>query len=92
MTSNPPYKLMDPSKVVKIKTWEKVEATYGLTRITGVIACKYRFTHDMEKQLPSNRIITLDSYGESWQTDSRNYDISSDMIEEYLPLERCYDL
>ena len=66
---------------VKIKTWEKMEKEFGLDE-DGHINCNAIFVPSIEGLMPLNRIIEIDYYGESMCFDG--WDISDDMIEEYL--------
>ena len=75
---------------VRIKTWEVMKQEFGLEP-EGTINCRCLFTEDMEKGLPSDRVIDIvrvlgDVYG--WRAESshglRTWLISDDMIEEIV--------
>lgn len=70
---------------VKIRTWDDMEAEFGLDQ-EGDIKCPAIFTTDMEKELPSDRIIEVigpDSVGDyEWL---RRYIIHPSMIEYFIP-------
>ena len=59
--------------MVKIKDWKEMETEFGVS-LVGDIMCEYVFTPEMERKLPSDRIIELD--GEMWN----GYYISEDVI------------
>ena len=77
---------------VKIKSWRKLVKEFEL--ITDewsgnrYIDCDFRFTVEMEVDLPKDRVIVieeiegLDWY--EWESDDNIYSISEDMIEAYL--------
>ena len=49
------------------------------------IDCLQAFTEGMEKAMPKNRIIVLDSKGVfNWTVGKRKFGINDDMIEEEL--------
>ena len=65
-------------KIVKIKTWERMEEQYGLNS-NGNILTYYTFTPSMERQMPKNRIITIDE-GSNWD----GWSIDEDMIDSVI--------
>lgn len=70
---------------VRIKTWEKMEKEFGLD-IAKDINCRDTFTKIMEERIPNHRIIEINEDW-VWKGDTREWFISEDMIEEYLPEE-----
>jgi hypothetical protein len=82
-------------KRVKIKTWEQMEEDFGLTKY-GSINCEMKFTKEMERSLPKDRIIETENNG--WQDKIRRSEsrwwipegwwITDDMIEEVIEEER----
>jgi len=60
---------------VKIKTWDAMEAEYGLAP-SGSVNIKYMFTEDMERDMPEDRCIELVGH-----TMWNGWSISKDMIE-----------
>jgi hypothetical protein len=76
---------MKNTRIVKIKTWDKMEKEFGLT-FMDIIDCKNYFNKDMEEELPKNRIITLEYYydveDEDWFW--KGYIMDNEMIEEEL--------
>ena len=75
---------------VRIKTWEKMEKEFGLTSY-GDIKCDKYFTKTMENNIPENRSIEI-RYNNRWDYNSNSWNISEDMIEEYLPEETSESL
>lgn len=70
---------------VKIRTWEDMEAEFGLNK-TGNIDCPYVFTTGMEKKLSSDRIIKIsepDSDGDYFWLPYRRI-IHTSMIEYFI--------
>jgi hypothetical protein len=73
-------------KKVKIKGWKNLVNEFGKTHDGGV-ACKNVYTKDMEKNMPSNRIIEVNSGRAgsfTWHIGERYWAISKDMVEEYI--------
>jgi hypothetical protein len=71
-------------RVVKIKTWDRMEKEFGLS-IDHNINCENVFNKDMERFLPKNRIIILKDKNK-WFVENNPFAwyISNDMIEEEL--------
>ena len=64
-------------KVVKIKTWDKMEQEYGLDRDGDILtSLDILFSKEMEELLPKNRIIKINKI-------TREH-IYYDEVEEYL--------
>jgi hypothetical protein len=80
---------------VKIKTWEAMEAQYGLDG-PDAINCDCSFLDSMEEDLPSDRVITVtpDQGNYAWQIDAHSdhdtWEISDQMIEEVIDPETTY--
>ena len=68
-------------QVVRIKSWEQMEKEYGLDSLND-INCKDLFTQRM-KYLYNTTILIENNY----TRDKYGWDISDDMIAEYLNLE-----
>ena len=72
---------------VKIKTWEKMIEEFGLNG--DWINCEGTFTDLMEKDIPQDRIIDI-QYKDGYMY-WNGWEISEDMIEEYLDLDEKED-
>ena len=70
---------------VKLRTWDDMEAEFGLDK-DGDINCPWNFTLNMEEKLPYDRIIEVigpNSEGDyKWL---RSYTIHPSMIEYFIP-------
>jgi len=67
-------------RVVKIKTWNKMEQEYGKFD-PDEINTKSLFTKSMEESLPKNRIIKI--YENVWTPNKNNrYTVDKEMIEK----------
>jgi len=75
-----------PTRTVKIKTWEDMAKEFGVGK-GNEIQCNAGFIEDMEKSLPEDRIIDIETYNEGsrfffWTTsDGDDWEITEDMIE-----------
>ena len=74
-------------RIVKIRTWEDMEAEFGITDVEpGAIDCEAYFTTEMEEELPEDRIIKVKESRDpldDWYN-WNGWEISDDMVEEYL--------
>ena len=83
-------------KIVKIKTWDKMEQEYGLDRDGDILTpLNISFTKKMEELLPKNRIIKVnkilekDKYYDNYEEylyilGDKKFFINPYMIEEFL--------
>ena len=74
-------------KVVKIKTWDRMEQEYGLNKNKmfdeTTINTDLHFTETMELFLPKSRIIKI--YENAWSPDKHTtFNIDNQMIEKEL--------
>ena len=81
--------------LVKIKAWDEMAVEFGFNE-EGDIACKGTFVINMEEQISEDRIIEVIKYpadfGESfcyiWEGDLSEWEITDDMISEYIKDEK----